>query len=98
MMSELKPPRPKYEHVYAIVRWATDAPDDSPLDFRITVKKVVTDPGYAEREVQRLNGLNSDKGSYYFFQLTRFEAEAPQTVPVPELSADIVRPGDSRKN
>ena len=31
------------------------------------------DPHYAEQEVKRLNELNKDKGSYYFYQVTRFE-------------------------
>jgi hypothetical protein len=63
----------KYQHVYAIIRYETDADSNAPIDLRITVKKVVVDPHYAEEEVKRLNDLNQDKGSYYFYQVTRFE-------------------------
>jgi len=63
----------KFGHVYAIVRYDADAPEGSPIDFRVTVKKVVYDPAFAESEVKRLNALNEDKGSFYFSQLTRLE-------------------------
>jgi hypothetical protein len=89
MMDEGLKPNKKYGHVYAIVRYETDADQDSPVDLRVTVKKVVADAHYAEREVKRLNDLNREKGSYYFYQVTRFEdvpAEA-QTVPLARWSA-----------
>jgi hypothetical protein len=66
-------PSAKYQHIYAIIRYETDADSNAPIDLRITVKKVVVDPHYAEAEVKRLNDLNRDKGSYYFYQVTRFE-------------------------
>jgi hypothetical protein len=72
-------PSNKYTHIYAIIRYETDADKDAPIDLRITVKKVVVDPHYAETEVKRLNDLNKDKGSYYFCQVTRFE-DAPVEV------------------
>jgi hypothetical protein len=72
-MAETLKPNKKYQHVYAIVRFETDADEEAPIDFRITVKKVVADPHYADREVKRLNDLNKDKGAYYFSQVTRFE-------------------------
>jgi hypothetical protein len=75
MASELKPNR-KYQHIYAIIRYETDADPNAPIDFRVTVKKVVIDPHYAEEEVKRLNDLNKDKGAYYFCQVTRLE-DAP---------------------
>jgi len=74
----MKPNR-KYQHMYAIIRYETDADINAPIDLRITVKKVVVDPHYAEKEVKRLNELNKDKGSYYFCQVTRFE-DAPVEV------------------
>ncbi len=83
MAATLKPNK-KYTHVYAIIRCETDADEKAPIDFRITVKKVVVDPQFAESEVKRLNELNKDKGSYYSCQLTRFE-DAP--VEVQELPA-----------
>jgi hypothetical protein len=75
MAASLKPSK-KYQHAYAIIRYETDADEKAPIDLRVTVKKVVVDPHYAESEVKRLNELNKDKGSYYFCQLTRFE-DAP---------------------
>jgi hypothetical protein len=84
----MKPNR-KYQHMYAIIRYETDADMNAPIDLRITVKKVVVDPHYAEKEVKRLNELNKDKGSYYFCQVTRFE-DAPvevQVLPPMQLTA-----------
>jgi hypothetical protein len=54
--------------VYAVVRIdeyssGTDA---------ITVKEILPTMEQAEREVERLNRLNSDKGSHYFWQATRY--------------------------
>jgi hypothetical protein len=72
MALTLKPNR-NFKHVYAIIRHETDADESTPIDLRVTVKKVVDDPHYAEREVQRLNDLNKGKGSYYFYQVTRLE-------------------------
>jgi hypothetical protein len=88
MTGNLKPNK-KHRHIYAIIRYEADAGEGVPIDFRITVKKVVVDPDYADREVKRLNELNKDKGSYYFSQLTRFEdvpLEAHELSPV-ELTA-----------
>ena len=60
-------------HVYAIIRVETDT--DFPKDWanRVTVVRVVADPGYADAEVERLNALNASKGCCYFKQLTRYE-------------------------
>jgi hypothetical protein len=73
MASEAMKPNHRYTHVYAIVRVDTSAQSDVPLDVRITVKKIVTDPTVAEAEVKRLNDLNAGKGCTYFFQVTRLE-------------------------
>jgi hypothetical protein len=83
-MSATLKPNKKYQHIYAILRYETDADEKAPIDLRVTVKKVVVDPRYAETEVKRLNDLNKEKGSYYFCQLTRLE-DAP--VEVQELPA-----------
>ncbi len=72
MPGNLKPNK-KSEHLYAVIRYEIDAGNDTPIDLRITVKKVVVDPNFAAREVKRLNDLNREKGSYYFYQITRFE-------------------------
>lgn len=77
-MSDASRSHQKHAQLYAILPYETDADPDDPIDFRITVKKVVNDPEYAEREVQRLNGLNSGKGTYDFSQLTRFEEVSPE--------------------
>ncbi len=83
MSGELKPNR-KYQHIYAIIRYDIDADSDAPIDLRITVKKVVVDPQYAEAEVKRLNELNKDKDSYYFYQVTRFEDALVQAQTLPQ--------------
>src|SRR3954451_11557417 len=75
-MAETLKPNRKYQHIYAIIRYETDAGEETPVDLRFTVKKVVSDPHYAEQEVKRLNNLNQEKGSYYFWQVTRFEDTA----------------------
>lgn len=88
-MSRGMKPNRKYQHIYAILRYETDADVSTPIDLRITVKKVVIDPQYAEREVKRLNELNKDKGSYYFCQVTRFEDASVdvQALPPMQLTA-----------
>jgi hypothetical protein len=72
MVDELKPNK-KYSHLFAILRYEADLDPTSPIDLRVTVKKVVTDAEYAAAEVGRLNALNKEKGSYYFSQITRLE-------------------------
>lgn len=78
-MADTLKPNKKYGHLYAIIRFETDEDTKTPIDLRVTVKKVVNDPHYAAREVERLNELNKEKGSYYFYQITRFE-EVPVEV------------------
>ena len=70
-MADTLKPNKKYGHLYAIIRHDTFSL--APINLQVTVKKVVSDPLYAAREVERLNELNSEKGCYYFFQITRFE-------------------------
>jgi hypothetical protein len=91
MADSLKPNR-KYGHLYAIVRYETDADPLAPIDLRITVKKVVSDPHFAAREVERLNELNQEKGSYYFFQITRFEDVPVEVQDVAPIRADVAEP------
>ena len=40
---------------------------------RVTVKRVVWDEAFAEREVQRLNDLKAESESFYFWQYTRVD-------------------------
>jgi len=61
------------EHVYAIVRIDEFLGNDTPIEHRITVKKVMRDADKAAREVERLNRLQKDKGVQYFSQTTRIE-------------------------
>jgi hypothetical protein len=72
-MSPSLKPNKKFQHIYAVVRYETDADENTPIDLRVTVKKVVVDPHHAEEEVKRLNNLNKEKNCYYFYQVTRFE-------------------------
>lgn len=75
----------RFDHVYAIVRYETDAPETVPIDLRVTVKKIVLDPHVAEAEVKRLNELNQGKGSYYFSQVTRIAQGVLETIPLTPL-------------
>jgi len=84
MTTALKPNR-KHGHVYAIIRYETDADENTPIDVRVTVKKIVCDPHHAETEVKRLNDLNEEKGSYYFYQVTRFDEVPVAIEPVPPV-------------
>ena len=70
-MSRSHKPR---DDAYAVVRVDLDSDDD--WSERITVKEVVATSEIAEREVDRLNQLNADKGCLYFATHTRvFPAE-----------------------
>jgi hypothetical protein len=60
--------------VYAIVR----VDEYSSGADAITVKEILPTLGQAEREVERLNRLNRDKGSYYFWQATRYFPEGKE--------------------
>jgi hypothetical protein len=79
----------KYQQIYAILRYETDADEKAPIDLRITVKKVVVDPQYAEREVKRLNELNRDRAAYYFCQVTRFEDVPVGVHAVPAMQSAV---------
>jgi hypothetical protein len=61
----------KLVHVYAIIRIETSG--DYSWENRVTVTKVVKDEETAQREVERLNKLNAEKGCLYLWQITRME-------------------------
>jgi hypothetical protein len=70
-------PNAKYDHVYAVIRLdEAVTPGAIPDRNLIMVKKVVFSQEVAEREVCRLNRLNSSKGCQYFYQITRLERES----------------------
>jgi len=58
-------------HVYAVVR----VDEYSSGRDAITVKEVLPTMEEAEKEVERLNGANGDRGCYYFWQTTRYFPE-----------------------
>jgi len=67
-------PHSKHAHVFAIIRVDKYSLPSNPQDFNsdfITVTKVVRTQEEAEREVERLNGLNAAKDCTYLWQLTR---------------------------
>jgi hypothetical protein len=70
-MSEGYSKHSKFEHVFAIVRVATEGPYS--WEDRVYVTKIVRDENTAQREVERLNKLNARTGSLYFWQITRME-------------------------
>ena len=57
--------------VYAVVRIDRFQPEEVALENRVSVKEVVWSEEEARAEVDRLNGLNSDKDVHYFWQATR---------------------------
>ena len=61
--------RRRHQTLYAIIRVDPECFTD---DFRnrIKVTKVVMDQSFAEAEVARLNALNGDKDTIYFWQTT----------------------------
>jgi hypothetical protein len=64
-----------------VIRFDEYLGPDSPMEHRITVKKIVWSHDIAVSEVQRLNELKRDKGCYYFWQYTRIDPHIiPDTV------------------
>lgn len=84
MEPQLLKPSPRHDHVYAILRYEADAGEAVPIELRISVKKIVTDPQVADHEAKRLNEINKNKGSYYFVQVTRMEKAPVISIPVRE--------------
>jgi hypothetical protein len=66
-------PNPRYQHAFAIIRIDEYSDPETPIEHRITVKKIVLDAEDAEREVERLNRLRAGKRGRYFSQITRIE-------------------------
>jgi ABC-type lipoprotein release transport system permease subunit len=69
---ELKPNK-NYDHAFAIVRFDTYQDSTALPQNKIMVIKVVLSQEFAEQEVTRLSELNHEKGSIYFWQVTRLE-------------------------
>lgn len=84
----MKPNR-KYAHLYAVVRYATEADELTPIDMRFSIIKVVADPHYANQEAARLGGLNEGKGYHYFVQIARFEDVPIVAQPVPPINLPL---------
>ena len=62
--------RAKFQ-VYAVIR----IDEYSSIRDSITVKEILPTMEQAEKEVERLNRLDGDKGCYYFWQATRYFPE-----------------------
>lgn len=69
----------KLDHVFAIIRVETSG--DYSWENRITVTKIIKDEAIAQREAERLNKLNAEKGCLYFWQLTRMEPDSGTPLP-----------------
>jgi len=72
------------EPLFAVIRLdrAHDGSFDSVFanpNAYVTVKELLPTLEDAEREVERLNTLNADKGCVYFAQMTRFFADGRPT-------------------
>lgn len=68
---------PRREAAYAIVR-IEDRSDERPIEDCVTVRSVVWTLERAKAEVNRLNGLNAEKGCRYFWQYTRVDRRDSQ--------------------
>ena len=67
-------PNSKFEHGFAIVRLEIDWPRDKDIDQNIvSVKKIVGSMEEAEKEVARLNKINSSKGYHYHWEIARLD-------------------------
>jgi hypothetical protein len=60
--------------VYVILRADAYEEGESTVEH-VTVKKVVQDEARARREVDRLNALNAEKGSRYYFETARLDGQ-----------------------
>jgi len=63
--------------VFAIVRIDEFMPPETPIENRISVKKIVDTVDQAELEIERLNKLQGS-GVRYLYQATRMEAATSQ--------------------
>lgn len=79
--------------VYAVIR----IDEYSSIRDSITVKEILPTMEQAEREVERLNRLNRDKSSYYFWQATRYFPEGmelnEEDTPPKHPSSILSQPG-----
>ena len=68
-------PNARYDHVYAIVRVDKGCVTPNGVFDRqlLTVTKVLRCKENADREIERLNRLNSGKSCTYFSLMTRLE-------------------------
>jgi hypothetical protein len=72
-------PHSHYAHVYAVVRHDAFHSQDTPPQVTVTVTKVFGDQDQAQREVERLNLLQQQRGveAHYWMQITRFVPSTP---------------------
>jgi len=65
----------RHEVCYVVWRFDLDQVKQPPshLTSGITLKEIVWTPTRAQEEVDRLNKLNSDKGCYYGWTISRAE-------------------------
>ena len=65
----------QFRPAYAVVRIDGDLGAEIPAESLITVKEIWLSREKAESEVARLNALNANKGTQYFWQYTRLERD-----------------------
>jgi len=65
--------KPAKRHVFAIIRYDTYLA--AAIENAVSVTRIAMTLQRAESEVARLNALNGGKGSRYFWQTTRLEAD-----------------------
>ena len=71
LINESEKPNSKSRHMYAVVRIDLPVSQENP-ENSLAVVKVFSSKMTAEREVLRLNKINSEKGCRYVMQTTRF--------------------------
>ncbi|MBI4835557.1 MAG: hypothetical protein HY811_12160 [Planctomycetes bacterium] len=62
----------EYDDVFAIIRADLYCEQGTPIEHKITVKKVVWSADYARHEINRLSNLNIGKGVYFYLQTRLF--------------------------
>ena len=62
-----------HEHVFVILRFDSFYGEHIDIEDKITIKMVVWEQDIAEREVDRLNRLNSSKEVIYFWKRSRLQ-------------------------
>jgi hypothetical protein len=91
------PKQPKHDQAFAIVRYDDFLGQRTEVSQKLAIKRVLWDHSEAVREVDRLNSLESGKGSVYFLLPTRVDrrlsASDSLAQPVHDATSEFVHFG-----